>query len=63
MRETKQVKEEMIVGIGEFYAWSEIDMQIDQEAEQSQIDWREKNEWQVGEILLEEHSKEQVHDK
>ena len=26
MRETKQVKEEMIVGIGEFYAWSEIDM-------------------------------------
>ena len=51
----------MICGIGEFQAWSEIEMWIDQEAEKNQIDKREKNGWQVGEVLLEGHSKEQVH--
>jgi len=39
-------------------------MKIDQELEElNQIDKREKHKWQVGKILLEEQSKEQVYDE
>ena len=42
-----RTKKEMICGLDEldeFKAWSEIELWIDQEAEQNQIDQREKNE-------------------
>ena len=55
----------MIGGRDEFWAENEIDMPIEQAVEQYsqfQIDWREKNEWQVDKVLFEEPSKEQVRD-